>query len=189
MKLKYILFNKPYGVLSQFTDEGTGHPTLKKYINIPEVYAAGRLDRDSEGLLLLTNDGRLISKLTNPDQHVSKTYQVQVEGIVTQEKLETLSHGVSLRGYTTLPCKVRIIPEPQLPAREKPITPHGPVGWLEVTLREGKKRQIRHMTAAVGLFTLRIVRVALGKMELGTLQPGQFRELTLEEIRILEAVE
>lgn len=189
MKLIYILFYKPYGVLSQFTDEGTGHPTLKKYINIPDVYAAGRLDRDSEGLLLLTNDGRLISRLTNPDQHISKTYQVQVEGIVTQEKLETLSQGVSLRGYKTLPCKVRIIPEPQLPPREKPITPHGPVGWLEVTLREGKKRQIRHMTAVVGLFTLRILRVALGKMERGTLQPGQFRELTLEEIRILEADE
>ncbi len=185
--MKYLLFYKPYGVLSQFTDEGTGHPTLKKYISVPDVYAAGRLDRDSEGLLLLTNDGRLISRLTKPDQHVSKTYQVQVEGIITQEKLDTLSQGVSLRGYKTLPCKVRKIPEPQLPTREKPITPHGPVGWLEVTLVEGKKRQIRHMTAAVGLFTLRIMRVAIGKMEIGSLQPGKFRELTLDEIKELEA--
>lgn len=183
---RYLLFYKPYGVLSQFTDEGTGHPTLKKYINVPDVYAAGRLDRDSEGLLLLTNDGGLISKLTNPDQHVPKTYLVQVEGEISPDKLDTFSKGVSLRGYTTLPCQVREIPEPQLPPREKPITPHGPVGWLEVTLNEGKKRQIRHMTAAVGLFTLRIVRVAIGKLEEGRLNPGEFRELTREELNLLK---
>lgn len=184
---KYLLFYKPYGVLSQFTDEGTGHLTLKKYINVPGVYAAGRLDRDSEGLLLLTNDGGMISKLTNPDRHVPKTYLVQVEGLISSHKLEKFAKGVSLRGYTTLPCRVREIPEPQLPPREKPITPHGPVGWLEVTLNEGKKRQIRHMTAAVGLFTLRIVRVAIGRLEIGQLQPGEFRELTRDEMRILEA--
>jgi 23S rRNA pseudouridine2457 synthase len=183
----YLLFYKPYGVLSQFTDEGTGHPTLKTYINVPDVYAAGRLDRDSEGLLLLTNDGGVISRLTDPVRHVTKTYLVQVEGIISSEKLDTLAKGITFHGYRTLPCQVRAIPEPQLPPRKKPITPHGPVDWLEVKLREGKKRQIRHMTAAVGLFTLRIVRVAIGKLEAGRLQPGEFRELTQEEINILKA--
>lgn len=185
--LKYLLFYKPYGVLSQFTDEGTGHPTLKKYIKVPDVYAAGRLDRDSEGLLLLTNDGRIISRLTDPIRHVPKIYLVQVEGKISSDKLESFAKGISLRGYTTLPCQVREITEPQLPPREKPITPHGPVVWLEVRINEGKKRQIRHMTAAVGLFTLRIVRVAIGELEVGSLQPGEFRELTRAEIRILEA--
>ena len=184
---KYFLFYKPYGVLSQFTDEGTGHPTLKKYINVPDVYAAGRLDRDSEGLLLLTNDGGLISRLINPERHVPKTYLVQVEGKISSDKLEAFAKGVSLRGYTTLPCQVREISEPQLPPREKPITPHGPVGWLEVMLNEGKKRQIRHMTAAVGLLTLRIVRVAIGNLKIEGLKPGEFRELTREELKILKA--
>ena len=184
---KYILFYKPFGVLSQFTDEGTGHPTLKKYINVPDVYAAGRLDRDSEGLLLLTNDGGLISGLTSPKRHVPKTYLVQVEGEISPDKLDALAKGVLLRGYTTLPCRVREISEPLLPPREKPITPHGPVAWLEVTLVEGKKRQIRHMTAAVGLFTLRIVRVAIGKLRVGLLKPGEFRELTRQEIKTLKA--
>ena len=187
MGSKYFLFYKPYGVLSQFTDEGTGHPTLKKFINVPEVYAAGRLDRDSEGLLLLTNDGGLISRLINPGRHVPKTYLVQVEGKISSDKLEAFAKGVSLRGYTTLPCQVREISEPQLPPREKPITPHGPVGWLEVMLNEGKKRQIRHMTAAVGLLTLRIVRVAIGNLKIEGLKPGEFRELTREELKILKA--
>jgi 23S rRNA pseudouridine2457 synthase len=186
VRLKYLLFYKPYGVLSQFTDEGTGHPTLKKYINVPDVYAAGRLDRDSEGLLLLTNDGRMISKLTDPVRHIPKTYLVQVEGKISSEKLEAFANGIQLRGYTTLPSQVRTIPEPQLPPREKPITPHGPVSWIEVTLSEGKKRQIRHMTAAVKLFTLRIVRVAIGKIGVGSLKPGEFRELTQSEIRSIE---
>jgi 23S rRNA pseudouridine2457 synthase len=184
---KYLLFYKPFGVLSQFTDEGTGHPTLKKYINVPDVYAAGRLDRDSEGLLLLTNDGRVISRLTDPVRHIPKTYLVQVEGIISSEKLKAFAKGVSLRGYTTLPCQVREIPEPQLPPREIPISPHGPVGWLEVSLNEGKKRQIRHMTAAVGLFTLRIVRVAIGRLVIGRLQPGESRKLTREELIMLDA--
>jgi 23S rRNA pseudouridine2457 synthase len=182
---KYLLFNKPYGVLSQFTDEGTGHPTLKKYINIPEVYAAGRLDRDSEGLLILTNDGRLISHLSDPVHHVLKTYLVQVEGRISSEKIDALSRGITLRGYTTLPCAVRVVDEPKLPAREKPVTPHGPVSWLEIKLREGKKRQLRHMTAAVGLFTLRIIRVAIGGIGISTLLPGENRELTRVELKTL----
>jgi 23S rRNA pseudouridine2457 synthase len=178
----YILFNKPYGVLSQFTDEGTGYPTLKQYINLPHVYAAGRLDRDSEGLLLLTDDGALIKRLTDSKHHLEKTYWVLVEGDPTPEKLTQLERGIKLKDYVTLPCKARFIPAPSLPPRPKPVTPHGPTTWIEIKLREGKKRQIRHMTAAVRLFTLRLVRVAIGKIKLGNLKPGQWRELAHDEV-------
>lgn len=181
----HILFNKPYGVLSQFTDEGTGHPTLKQYIDIPDVYAAGRLDRDSEGLLLLTDDGALIKRLTDPRHHIEKTYWVMIEGEPTLEKLTQLERGIHFRNYMTLPSKARLIPTPDLPPRPKPVTPHGPTAWVEIKLREGKKRQIRHMTAAVGLFTLRLVRVAIGKLQLGDLHVGRWRELTREEISLL----
>lgn len=184
--MRYILFNKPYGVLSQFTDEGTGHPTLKQYIDAPDVYAAGRLDRDSEGLLLLTNDGSLIKRLTDPRHHVEKTYWVMVEGNPTQEKLAQLERGIQLKGYLTLPAKARFIPDPNLPPRSKPVTPHGPTAWIEIRLREGKKRQIRHMTAAVGLPTLRLVRVAIGRIRLGDLEPGTWRDLTPDEINSLK---
>ena len=180
-----IIFNKPYGVLSQFTDEGTGHPTLKHYIDIPDVYAAGRLDRDSEGLLLLTDDGALIKRLTDPRHHIEKTYWVMIEGEPTPEKLTQLEGGIRLKNYVTLPCKARLIPNPDLPPRPKPVTPHGPTSWIEIKLREGKKRQIRHMTAAVGLFTLRLVRVAIGHIRLGNLRVGQWRELTRKEISLL----
>lgn len=183
--MRYLLFNKPYGVLSQFTDEGTGHPTLKDFINVPNVYAAGRLDRDSEGLLLLTDDGALIKRLTDPKHHIEKNYLVMVEGDPTQEKLTQLSNGVQLKDHFTLPASFRLIPDPSLPARPKPVTPHGPTHWLEVKLREGKKRQIRHMTAAVGLFTLRIFRSTLGGLGLENLQVGQWRDLTQNEIRSL----
>jgi 23S rRNA pseudouridine2457 synthase len=183
--MRYIFFNKPYGVLSQFTDEGTGHPTLKQYIDVPDVYAAGRLDRDSEGLLLLTDDGALIKKLTDPRHHIEKTYRVMVEGDPTQDKLTQLERGIQLKDYRTLPAKVRIIPTPNLPQRPKPVTPHGPTSWIEIKLREGKKRQIRHMTAAVGLFTLRLVRVAIGDIQIGELQVGDWRELISNEIKLL----
>ena len=185
-KMRYILFNKPYGVLSQFTDEGTGHPTLKQYIDIPDVYAAGRLDRDSEGLLLLTDDGSLIKKLTDPRHHVEKTYWLMVEGEPTQAELTQLERGIQLNDYRTLPSKARLIPSPNLPPRPKPVTPHGPTVWLEIKLREGKKRQIRHMTAAVGLFTLRLVRVAIGEIKLGNLDVGNWRELTAQELKSLK---
>jgi 23S rRNA pseudouridine2457 synthase len=184
--MKYLLFNKPYGVLSQFTDEGTGHPTLKNFIDIPDVYAAGRLDRDSEGALLLTDDGALIKRLTDPVHHVEKTYWVMVEGEPTHDRLTRLEKGIPLKGYQTLPCKARLLPDPGLPHRTKPVTPHGPTAWMELRLREGKKRQIRHMTAAVGLFTLRLVRVGIGDIELGDLAPGRWRKLTGDEIRRLK---
>ncbi len=183
--MRCIVFNKPYGVLSQFTDEGTGHPTLKQYIDVPDVYAAGRLDRDSEGLLLLTNDGGLIKRLTDPKHHIEKTYWVMVEGDPTRDKLDKLERGLRLKDYRTLPAKARLIPAPDLPPRPKPVTPHGPVAWIEIKLREGRKRQIRHMTAAVGLPTLRLVRVAIGDVELGDLQPGLWRDLTQYEMEIL----
>jgi 23S rRNA pseudouridine2457 synthase len=185
--MRYIIFNKPFGVLSQFTDEGTGHPTLKQYVEIPDVYAAGRLDRDSEGLLLLTDDGALIKKLTDPKHQIEKTYWVLVEGMPTEDALVRLKQGIQLKDNFTRPAQVRIIPDPNLPPRPKPVTPHGPTAWLEIKLREGKKRQIRHMTAAVGLFTLRLVRVAIGEIWLGDLETGQWRELTPSEIRVLKA--
>ena len=184
--MRYIIFNKPYGVLSQFTDEGTGHPTLKHFISIPGVYAAGRLDRDSEGLLLLTDDGMLIKRLTDPKHHIEKTYWVMIEGEPAVEKLTELEHGIQLKGYRTLPCQARLIPTPDLPPRPKPVTPHGPTAWIEIKLREGKKRQIRHMTAAVGLFTLRLVRVAIGNIHLGDLAAGEWRELTHTERNLLK---
>ena len=180
-----IIFNKPYGVLSQFTDEGTGHPTLKDFINLPGVYAAGRLDRDSEGLLLLTDDGHLQKHLTDPKHHIEKTYWVLVEGDPTPDALSRLETGIKLKGYTTRAAKVRIIPDPGLPPRSKPVTPHGPTSWLEIKLREGKKRQIRHMTAAVELFTLRLVRVAIGPIQMSDLKLGAWREFTKEELKTL----
>ena len=184
--MKYILFNKPYGVLSQFTDEGTGHPTLKQYINIPDVYAAGRLDRDSEGLLLLTDDGLLIKKLTDPKHHIEKIYWVMVEGDPTQDKLTQLERGIQLKDYRTLPAQARLIPGPSLPPRPRPVTPHGPTAWIEIKLREGRKRQIRHMTAALKLFTLRLVRVAISELKIDDLESGQWRELRLDEIKLLK---
>ncbi len=182
---RYLLFHKPYGALSQFTDEDTGHPTLKDYIPVPDVYAAGRLDRDSEGLLLLTNDGGLIRRLTDPRHHVEKTYWAQVEGTPTKSALAQLEQGLLIRGYRTLPARARLIPDPGLLPRSKPVTPHGPTSWLEIKIREGKKRQVRHMTAVVGLFTLRLVRVAIGPILLGDLRAGVYRELTARELRSL----
>ncbi|RPI94261.1 MAG: pseudouridine synthase [Chloroflexi bacterium] len=184
--MRYLLFNKPYGIISQFTDEGTGHPTLKQYIDVPGVYAAGRLDRDSEGLLLLTDDGWLIKRLTDPRHHIEKTYWVMVEGDPTPERLAQLERGIQLKDYLTLPASARLIPSPSLPPRPKPVTPHGSTAWIEIRLREGKKRQIRHMTAAVGLPTLRLIRVAIGKIQLGELVPGEWRDLTQHELNLLK---
>ena len=184
MLYHYLLFYKPYGVLSQFTDSA-GRPTLKAYIDLPGVYAAGRLDYDSEGLLLLTNDGGLIRRLTDPRFHLPKTYLVQVEGAVTPEAIHKLEAGLLIQGYHTRRCQAGIIAEPDLPPRPKPITPHAPPSWLRIVLHEGKKRQVRHMTAAVGFPTLRLVRYAIGPLTLGDLQPGQWRELTGAELASL----
>ncbi len=158
---------------------------MKHYIDVPGVYAAGRLDRDSEGLLLLTDDGGLIKRLTDPKHHVEKTYWVMVEGDPTPEKLARLESGLQLKDYVTLPATARLIHDPELPPRTKPVTPHGPTAWIEIILQEGKKRQIRHMTAAVGLPTLRLVRVAIGRVRLGNLEPGTWRDLTSDEINSL----
>lgn len=183
--LKYLAFYKPYGILSTFTD-AVGRATLKDFIPVPGVYSAGRLDLDSEGLLLLSNDGEFIHRLTDPKSHLPKTYLVQVEGLVAPGALTKLEQGVVIQGVRTRRCQVMAVEEPDLPLREKPITPHGPTGWLRIELYEGKKRQIRHMTAAVGLFTLRIVRIAIGSITLVGLAPGEWRELTQVEIHQIQ---
>lgn len=180
----YLAFYKPYGVLSSFTDQ-EGRQTLKNFIDLPNVYSAGRLDYDSEGLLLLTDDGALIHRLTDPRHHLPKTYLAQVEGMVTQGALAALERGVVIQGWKTRPARAMQVPEPGLPERSKPVTPHGPTAWLRLILTEGKKRQIRHMTAAVGLPTLRLVRIAIGPIALGELRPGEWRYLTGEEVNLL----
>lgn len=182
---RYIAFYKPYDVLSSFTGE-PGQATLKDYISVPDVYAAGRLDRDSEGLLLLTSDGDLIHALTDPRHHLPKTYLVQVEGIVTSTALVNLRQGVLIHGERTRRCQVEPAGEPDLPPRDKPVTPHGPTAWLQIILQEGRKRQIRHMTAVVGLPTLRLIRTAIGPLTLAGLQSGQWRELAPAEVSALK---
>lgn len=183
---KVILLNKPYGVLSSFTDPDGQRLTLKDFVPVEGVYSAGRLDLDSEGLLLLTDDGDLIHQLTAPDHKIPKTYLVQVEGIATSEVLALLEQGVMVKGRMTRRCQAMVVPEPTLPDREKPVTPHGPTTWLRIVLREGKKRQIRHMTASVGLPTLRIVRIAIGHLNLEGLNPGEWRELEPREVARLQ---
>jgi 23S rRNA pseudouridine2457 synthase len=182
---RVILFYKPYGIPSTFTDE-LGRETLKAYIPVEGVYSAGRLDLDSEGLLVLTDDGDLIHHLTDPIHHLPKTYLVQVEGNVNADALATLQSGVKVQDYVTRRCKVIEIPMPDLPERSKPVTPHGPTAWLRMEIEEGKKRQIRHMTAAVGLPTLRIIRISIGRLHLGELKPGEWRQLTSSEISELK---
>jgi 23S rRNA pseudouridine2457 synthase len=184
-ELRYIIFNKPYGVITAFSD-AEGHNTLKEFIPVAGVYAAGRLDLDSEGLLLLSDDGPLMHALTDPNFHHEKTYLVQVEGEMNDAALGILSAGVVVKGIRTRRCQALVIPEPDLPERAKPVSPHGPTTWLRIVLTEGKKRQIRHMTAAVGFPTLRLVRVAIGPLSLGDLKPGEWRALTPAEIQMLK---
>jgi len=179
--LQVIAFNKPFDVLTSFTDP-EGRPNLADYVPVPDVYAAGRLDMDSEGLLLLTDDGRLAHQLTDPQHKITKTYLVQVEGDVSAQALATLQRGVEVKGRMTRRCRAVLVPEPNLPERSKPITPHGPTAWIRLELNEGMKRQIRHMTAVVGLPTLRLVRIAIGPVTLAGLAPGEWRRLTAEEI-------
>jgi 23S rRNA pseudouridine2457 synthase len=186
--LRYLLFYKPYGVLSQFTDE-TGKQTLKDYIPIPDVYPVGRLDWDSEGLMLLTDDGRLQHRLSDPQYGHPRTYWVQVEKIPDKTALDRLAAGVEVQNYRTKPAQVKLlIAEPLLPPRDPPIRDrqHIPTAWLELTLTEGKNRQVRRMTAAVGFPTLRLVRVSIGSLSLSGLSLGSWRDLTSAEVKALK---
>ena len=176
-----IAFNKPFNVLCQFTDRSQPpRATLASFGLPPDVYAAGRLDYDSEGLLLLTDDGNLAHRLTDPRHKQPKTYWVQVEGVPTDEKLQALRDGVQLNDGPTLPARVELMPvAPALWERDPPVRFRKtvPDSWLAITLREGRNRQVRRMTAAVGLPTLRLVRAVMGPYALGELQPGQWRQV------------
>ena len=174
---RILLFNKPYGVICQFSRDGM-HPTLADYIPLPDFYPAGRLDTDSEGLLVLTDDGQLQHRITDPKHKLPKTYWVQVEGMADEDALERLRSGVQLQGFITQPAEVRVIDEPaNLWLRNPPIRlrKNIPTSWLELTIREGKNRQVRRMTAAVGLPTLRLVRYRIGEWSLDGLEQGKWR--------------
>jgi 23S rRNA pseudouridine2457 synthase len=179
--LRYLLFNKPYGVVSQFSGEG---PTLADYIKVPGVYPVGRLDKDSEGLMLLTDDGALQHRFTDPKFEHPRTYWAQVEGIPGQAALDRLRQGVVIRAegkpYRTLPAKARILdPAPDVPPRDPPIRVRKaiPTTWIELIVVDGKNRQVRKMTAETGHPTLRLIRVAIGKATLEGLHPGEWREV------------
>jgi 23S rRNA pseudouridine2457 synthase len=175
-----IAFNKPWGVLSQFTDEGSGHPTLAAYVDRPGVYPAGRLDRDSEGLLLLTDDGRLQARIADPRFKAPKTYLVQVEGEPDETALDALRQGVRLKDGLTLPAAVERIDPPALWPRDPPVRFRKTVPdcWVQLTIREGRNRQVRRMTAAIGHPTLRLVRWRIGDWTLDDLGPGAWREVS-----------
>ena len=181
--LRYLLFWKPYGVLSQFTPEpGTKHRTLADFIKVPDVYPVGRLDWDSEGLLLLTNDGELQHRFTDPRYEHPRTYWAQVEGEASEAALSNLRGGVKVQNYTTRPTQARLLTVDDvasLPDREVPIRHRAaiPTSWIELELTEGRNRQVRRMTAAVGLPTLRLIRVRSGDLNLEGLEPGKWREI------------
>ncbi len=189
MDKKYIILHKPYGMLSQFTQEHENQRTLAELnIPFPDVYAVGRLDADSEGLLLLSNDNQLIKHALQPEKSTFKTYWVQVDNDITQEAIQELEKGVTIKhkgsSYHTLPCKAKRIAAPNLPERVPPIRERKniPTSWIEIQLQEGKNRQVRKMTASVGFPTLRLIRVAIGGITLGKLQPEQFLELQQKSV-------
>ncbi len=176
-----ILFNKPYGVLCQFSGE-SGDKTLANYIPLPDFYPAGRLDKNSEGLLLLTNDGRLQHQLSHPKFHKKKYYWVQVEGIPSEKDLQPLQKGLKYKDIQFLPALVNIIKEPELWPRNPPVRYRAsiPLSWLEIVLTEGKNHQIRKMTAAIGFPTLRLVRHRIGQWALNDLKPGEYSLITVD---------
>ncbi|MDE5074361.1 MAG: pseudouridine synthase [Trichodesmium sp. St2_bin6] len=192
MVYRYILFNKPYNVLSQFTNNrNVNHrsSTLKEYISVDSVYPVGRLDQDSEGVLLLTNHGQLQHRLSEPKFAHPRTYWVQVERIPDTIALKQLQEGVTIKNYQTRPAKVKLLSnEPLLPSRYPPIRFRKtvPTAWLEITLTEGRNRQVRRMTAAVGFPTLRLVRIAIANLRLEELKPGEWRDLNSSEIQSLK---
>lgn len=179
-----IAFNKPFGVICKFRPE-PGRATLADFINVPDVYPAGRLDTDSEGLLLLTDDGVLQARIANPRYKLAKVYWAQVEGVPTEVALTVLRNGVDLGDFTTKPASARLINEPaNLWSRDPPIRYRAkiPTTWLELTLREGKNRQVRRMTARVGFPTLRLVRAAVGMLSVDSLAPGAWREIDMASL-------
>jgi 23S rRNA pseudouridine2457 synthase len=181
-QFKYIAFNKPYGVLSQFTGEADDR-TLSDFDLPIEVYAAGRLDKDSEGLLILTIDGVFNQKLTNPRSEKEKTYWIQVEGIPSKESLTQLQEGVSIQKKKTLPAKAKVI-APNVQERTPPIRERKniPTAWVELKIKEGRNRQVRRMSAAVGHPTLRLIRVQVGNLKLNDLLEGQWKYITAKDI-------
>lgn len=183
MAFQYIAFHKPYGVLSQFTPEG-GHDGLQRFGFPKDVYAAGRLDHDSEGLLLLTDDGGLVKRLLDPKFGHPRSYAVQVEGIPSEEDLKKLSEGVLIKEYRTKPCLVERIETPAFKERIPPIRfrKNKPTSWLHLTLTEGKNRQVRRMTAAIGFPTLRLIRLSIGNIVLEGLDEGEWKPIEKKEI-------
>jgi 23S rRNA pseudouridine2457 synthase len=184
---RLILFNKPFGVLSQFTDEEGGRPTLSRWIQIPRVRPAGRLDFDSEGLLVLTDSGSLQARIADPKFKLWKTYWVQVEGLPDEAALEALRRGVMLKDGMTRPAKADLFTPPEaLWPRDPPIRYRAsiPTQWIALSIREGRNRQVRRMTAAVGYPTLRLIRASVGDWHLDDLAPGDYRELTLPDTEL-----
>ena len=181
-----VLFNKPYGVLSQFTSDGGRWQTLAAYINIPDVYAAGRLDADSEGLLLLTDNGALQAAIAGPQSRVSKTYWAQVDGEITDEAIKQLKQGIMLNDGMTMPAIVKNIAEPAIWQRDPPIRYRAniPTSWVELTITEGRNRQVRRMTAAVGFPTLRLIRAQIGEWRINDLALGMSKEINVSLGRI-----